>query len=1361
MLLAEDIASKAIERRNLPALQEVVEAWGQRFWHADADTQATALEQATLADPALARDLANALVWNQPPNDSSELALLAVDAARGPMEQQPEPAVFAGELDWEAWRRQPDLRRLQDLFRNNTLVRNAFARAVNAYPGQRHLKEIAAAASGEIRTHGARENEVRAVLQQYVLNRDRFQAGQQDAVFIAALRQYYEFREQVARAIEYRSTEAERLAEFAVSMWRAVPIDCWLWFKDTRKKLLSRLRPGSQLQPVREALQGSAQQEPNDAGWKALEAQLAGLFARDPNLSRALWEVMDWPRPFALVLREELQQIESKRQLSQLAGERQEPQLAATAMDASDLAAHKKLFGVAFSGGGIRSATFNLGVLQKLSDFGLLGKVDYLSTVSGGGYIGAFLAAWIRKNNYLPFDDLLPKLKDLLSPQCPDPRADGQKPIRFLREFSNYLTPRLGSFSFDTWTLAAVYTRNLVLNQATILAVLGTALLLPRLLIFPVVIKMPHDNWMGWVAATALLLAVVFMSLNMRNALARTVSNPGKVSRWVNSRVPHWLYETLWVQVLVVVEILLAVYLGSLWIWRHLTQLETKTGHVSLAALVCAAFLSCLLSWLGGFVQRFRHRQSGSEWWWLVLALVTVLTAGASMGLLRLYLIVMQWLQASPAGAWHAEVWGPILLLTVLVIPTTLQVGLMGVDFPDPGREWLSRFRAVCSIYATYWIALMSAAIYGPLLILKLTAWSVKGYKVWISGLTLGWVVTTIGGLVAGNSKVTGTDKDGNPTFSWVQVLARVGPPVFMVGLILLIATGEQLLLAQGKIKPYNLCTLIQKHWTILEPWPRSGYLDPTGWLFVVLAAAGAVLAWRVDINEFSMHHFYKNRLVRCYLGASSEARRPNPFTGFDSRDDFSLAALRAKVPGGGTPYLGPYPIVNATLNLSVGKELAWQERKGTSFIFTPCFCGFDVQGWANATGSTAGRPRNDGPKCGLREILKPHGYRTTGSYTQKDGPLLGTAMAISGAAANPNQGYNTSPAVSFLMTIFDVRLGWWLGNPRRDATSKLSSPRFGLAALVSELTGSTDDQTRFVNLSDGGHFDNMGLYELVRRRCSFILLCDAEQDEDYKFEGLGSAIRKCRVDFGARIEINPVRIKPQADAKYSESPCAVGKIEYLDGSKGTLLYIKASLTGDEPEDVLQFHAAQPHFPHETTADQWFGESQFESYRALGYHATHNALSPATGWLEWDPLHPDVTQLFPALVDYWYPLNPNLKDAASKHTSTLADLFERIRQNDKLHALGAELFPGGTPAVATDDGRRATNEFYFGMCVIQLMEDLYFDLQLDRKEWFHDPRIAGWRFLFQRWKAVPAVAAAWAAERDAFRKDFQLFWKSL
>ena len=1363
MLIAEGILREAIKRRNqgadLHVLQAIVDKWaGQIFWNANADVQATFLEQASLADSALRGDLAEAIGWSVPPNDSAELTLLAVDASRGTIQQPPSQAVFGADLDWEAWKKQPDLRRIHELFVSNNQVRNAFAQAVGAYPGTRHLKEIAAAAVSEITSHGPREAAVRAVLQRYVLNWEQFRAGMQDKQFLGLLNQEYGFRVEVAAAIHYRSDEAERMAAFACRMWRAIPVNCLV--KKTRKQLLPKLESIEKLQPLRLLLEPSTNLEPSDDDWDNLQSEMADLFAENPNRSSALWKALEWPRPFALILREELRQIEARRNPGAPPNQAGEPELPASAFDVSDLAAHKKLFAVAFSGGGIRSATFNLGVLQKLADSGLLGEVDYLSTVSGGGYTGAWLAAWIKKNGHLPFDSFLTDLKELLSPPRPDPRADSQKPIRFLREFSNYLTPRLGSFSFDTWTMAAVYTRNLVLNQAIIIAVLGTLLLVPRLLLFPMKIAMP-DQWMAWVAAITLFVAVLCMSLNMRNAVAATLGTPGRISRWLDARLPEYFYDPGWVQALVIFNMLAAVYFGSLWTWRHLSLLEHPTLRVWFYALGFAAFLSLLLSVIGGFVHRFRGRQTGSQWWWVVLLMVTVLTAGATLGLLHLYLMVMLHLQGSPTGVWHAEIWGPIMLLTVLVIPGTLQVGLMGVDFPDPGREWMSRYRAVCTIYATYWIALLSAVIYGPLFILKIACWSLKGYKVWISGLTLGWVITTVSGLVAGNSKVTGTDKDGNPTFSWVEVLAKVGPPVFIVGLILLIATVEQLILAYGKVPSYHLASLISRHWMILEPWPRTmPYLDPTGWLFVVLAAAGAVLAWRVDINEFSMHHFYKNRLVRCYLGASNDARRPNPFTGFDGKDDFSLAQLRAIVPPAETPYLGPYPIINATLNLSVGEELAWQERKGTSFIFTPCFCGFDVQGWSNATGSSAGEPNTNDPKCGFRETLKPHGYRATETYTQTNGPLLGTAMSISGAAANPNQGYNTSAAVSFLMTIFDVRLGWWLGNPRRDATSALSSPRFGLAALISELLGSTDDETRFVNLSDGGHFDNMGLYELVRRRCSFILLCDAEQDGDYKFEGLGSAIRKCRVDFGALIEIDPVRIKPEENGGFSESHCAVGKIDYLDGSKGTLVYIKASMTGDEPEDVMQYRAAQPHFPHETTADQWFGESQFESYRALGYHATHQSLTPAMGWLETDPQRSLPDRFFSALAEYWYPVNPNLKDSASKHTATLSDLFERIRTTPSLQPLGAELFPGSGP-VPAGVVRPATEEFYFGMCILQLMEDLYFDFQLDRKEWLQDPRIGGWRFLFQRWKTVPAVAAAWTAEMDTFRKDFQLFWKSL
>ena len=230
-------------------------------------------------------------------------------------------------------------------------------------------------------------------------------------------------------------------------------------------------------------------------------------------------------------------------------------------------------------------------------------------------------------------------------------------------------------------------------------------------------------------------------------------------------------------------------------------------------------------------------------------------------------------------------------------------------------------------------------------------------------------------------------------------------------------------------------------------------------------------LAWRVDINEFSLHHFYKNRLVRCYLGASSPDReaKSNPFTGFSSRDDVRLATLHTgagSVPGeGGKPYIGPYLIVNAALNISHGKRLAWQERKAASFIFTPRYSGYDGVMLKTEAG----------------ESLDPNAFRPTNEYAypepnQEGGIHLGTCVAISGAAASPNMGYHTSTAVAFLLTLFNVRLGWWLGNPRHTRKWRRSGPMIGLLYLVDELFGMTTAESDYVYLSDGGHFENMGI---------------------------------------------------------------------------------------------------------------------------------------------------------------------------------------------------------------------------------------------------------------------------------------------
>jgi hypothetical protein len=220
----------------------------------------------------------------------------------------------------------------------------------------------------------------------------------------------------------------------------------------------------------------------------------------------------------------------------------------------------------------------------------------------------------------------------------------------------------------------------------------------------------------------------------------------------------------------------------------------------------------------------------------------------------------------------------------------------------------------------------------------------------------------------------------------------------------------------------------------------------------------------------------------------------------------------------------------------------------------------------------------------------------------------MATAVATSGAAMSPNWGFHSSPTMAFLLTIFNVRLGLWIRNPRhkrfrlRARHSNPSSPWFGLFYLVAELFGMVNDEAAFVYLTDGGHFENMGLYELVRRHCATIVICDAEQDANLTFEGLGMAIRKCRIDHGAEIILDLSQLEPTGDPPASPQNCIAGTIRYANGATGNVLYIKSAYTRELPADLVNFRKEHPTFPNTSTVDQWFPESQFESYRRLGQH---------------------------------------------------------------------------------------------------------------------------------------------------------------
>src|SRR5262249_3854873 len=189
--------------------------------------------------------------------------------------------------------------------------------------------------------------------------------------------------------------------------------------------------------------------------------------------------------------------------------------------------------------------------------------------------------------------------------------------------------------------------------------------------------------------------------------------------------------------------------------------------------------------------------------------------------------------------------------------------------------------------------------------------------------------------------------------------------------------------------------------------------------LFLIIAVA----AMKIDVNRFSMHGVYRNRLVRAFLGAARAHRKMDPFTEFDPRDNHRVSELKAQK----NDRRVLYPVINVTLNLVGGENLAWQERKASAFIITPFFCGSAVLGNEVASDSAANNP----PKwTGAYIETKEYGSKEPDLEDDKTGISLGTAITISGAAVSPSMGYSSAPATAFLMTLFNVRLGAWLANP-------------------------------------------------------------------------------------------------------------------------------------------------------------------------------------------------------------------------------------------------------------------------------------------------------------------------------------------
>ncbi|MCW5581105.1 MAG: cytochrome b/b6 domain-containing protein [Luteimonas sp.] len=810
--------------------------------------------------------------------------------------------------------------------------------------------------------------------------------------------------------------------------------------------------------------------------------------------------------------------------------------------------------------------------------------------------------------------------------------------------------------------------------------------------------------------------------------------------------------------------------------------------HAALGIVTGALYLLVWMAWRGFDVWYSRIIDSRDApppalqrhpWRFVFATVGAAVFAGLSIMVLR------AWLSAwhGSEGLWHLLAFGPPLVVLAVVLTAIVHLGLAGPALSDLQREIWARVGGKTAGLVLLGMTLtLALTIYGPWL---LSFGAGRGAQA-VSGVgwagVLAWLSTTGVGLLVAHGRRG--DAAATKRSRLLDLIARIAPWVFLLGLLTgLSLAGHLLLQAFGPALQRLAGGAASPPPAIMDA-GLSGYLAHLGalvqaypralWLLVGCALALWLLfGWAVNVNEFSLNAFYRNRLVRCYLGASNDRRNPEPTTNFDVQDDLVLADLVEIERLDGTRPL--YPLVGTALNLVAAKQLDWQDRKAASFCLSPGWCGYlppdsrrgdaPIGDLAAATAGTADASRPAVRTDSLAASL-----------------TLGSAIAISGAAVNPNMGYHSSPAVTFLLTLFDARLGWWLPNPRHPMRPRAdSSPFFG-RWLLAEMLGRTHAGGKFVHLSDGGHFENLGLYELVRRRCRFILCVDAAADGDRAFADLGNAVHKCRVDFGANIDIDVTALAPR-DGGLAERSCAVGRIAYADGSSGTLLYLKPTLTGEEPADILHYARAHGCFPHEPTSDQFFDEAQFESYRRLGEDIAQRALDPALERIGAEPGTPrngelDVhdsalkEKLLIALRQRWVAPLPGVADRFALHSKALTRLFAKLRETPALAVLDAQFYPAWTDLVADAAadgsaraplGRRTRMPapadfracFYFCQELIRLMEGVYHDLDLEHA-WDH-PDNRGWLNAFRHWSWSPMFRIAWILGAPTFGARFVAF----
>ena len=472
---------------------------------------------------------------------------------------------------------------------------------------------------------------------------------------------------------------------------------------------------------------------------------------------------------------------------------------------------------------------------------------------------------------------------------------------------------------------------------------------------------------------------------------------------------------------------------------------------------------------------------------------------------------------------------------------------------------------------AALWSPIVLAAVFLLIPLLRKLRRPSQGVDTWMALLGIIFVIPILW-------VILGAAHSGwQPLADWMSSLRKAvpdqAPEASTISMWLTVlgsgsAVAGALLATFSKIRPVLLTVLTALFLISLEILSVDLFtalgVYQASFVFVGMVAVAAYLWFALDVNVISLHGYYRGKLAASFLiDPSREVAVPIRLSDFD-------------------PASALFPIVNCALNVPGSKRAVMRGRLSDLFSFTPVATGAPVLG-----------------------------YRSTRDWEETNPNLdLATAMALSGAAVSPQMGLRTTRYASFWLTLLNLRLGLWLKQPGH----KGSGP--GVRHLLQELTATANEREAFVNVSDGGHIENLGVYELLRRRCRYIVAVDGESDPKMTFHALTNLQRLAYIDFGIVLELNLDDLR-LGQAGYSRSHFQFCRIIYPGGHQdseeeiGYLIYLKLSLTGNEGEFLRRYKLDEPAFPHQSTADQFFSESQFEAYRALGEHVGEKLFLPA------------------------------------------------------------------------------------------------------------------------------------------------------